>query len=131
MTLIIVVAAVIVNPDKKILIAKRKKGKFLENLWEFPGGKVEKDENEENCLRREMLEEFGIDVQIIKYLTNSKYKYDKFEINLKAYLTHHKSGIFKLRDHSEIKWIKIADYKNYNFAPADIPINKYLIKYGY
>ena len=131
MNLINVVAAVIVNSGGKILIAKRKEGKSLENLWEFPGGKVEKDEDEESCLKREMLEEFGIDVQVIKYLTNSKYKYDKFEINLKTYLTHHKSGNFILREHSEIKWIKISDHRNYNFAPADIPINSYLIKNGY
>jgi len=131
MNLLIVVAAVILNLDGKILIAKRKKGKLLENLWEFPGGKVEAYENEENCLKREMLEEFGIDVRIIKYLTNSIYKYDKFEINLKAYLTHHNSGDFILREHSEIKWIKISDYKNYNFVPADIPINNYLIEHGY
>ena len=72
MNLINVVAAVIVNSGGKILIAKRKEGKSLENLWEFPGGKVEKDEDEESCLKREMLEEFGIDVQVIKYLTNSK-----------------------------------------------------------
>lgn len=131
MNLIIVVAAVILNLDGKILIAKRKNKKSLENLWEFPGGKVEKDEDEENCLKREMFEEFGVDVRVIKYLTNSIYKYTKFEINLKAYLTQHKSGDFILRDHSEIKWIKISEYKNYNFAPADIPINNYLIKHGY
>lgn len=129
--MIVVIAAVIIGNDGKILIAKRKIGKSQENLWEFPGGKLENNEDEEKCLLREMQEEFGIDVEIVKYLTNSKYNYDKFKINLKAYLVKFKSGSFKLREHSEIKWINISDHKNYDFAPADVPINKYLEKIGY
>ena len=78
-----------------------------------------------------MYEEFGVEINISKYLTTSKYSYDNFTINLKAYLAEYRNGNFQLREHSEIRWIKISDYSNYMFAPADIPINKYLMQNGY
>ena len=131
MKIVDVVAAVIFDNEGKILIAKRKKGKTLENYWEFPGGKVENNESETDCLKREMYEEFGVEINISKYLTTSKHNYENFTINLKAYLAEYRNGNFQLREHSEIRWIKISDYSNYMFAPADIPINKYLIQNGY
>ena len=131
MKIVDVVAAVIFDNEGKILIAKRKKGKTLENYWEFPGGKVENNESETDCLKREMDEEFGVEINISKYLTTSKHSYDNFTINLKAYLAEYRKGNFQLREHSEIRWIKISDCSNYMFAPADIPINKYLIQNGY
>ena len=124
-----VVAAVIRQKDK-ILIARRKIGKHLELKWEYPGGKLENDEKEIAALKRELKEEFSIDASIGKYLTDSFYEYDDININLKAYLVESFSGNFQLIDHDKIEWIKIEDIKKYDFAPADIPINNYLIKNG-
>ena len=124
-----VVAAVIKQKDK-ILIARRKTGKHLELKWEYPGGKIENDEKEVVALKRELKEEFSIDASIGKYLTDSFYEYSDIKINLKAYLVESFSGNFQLIDHDKIEWIKIEDIKKYDFAPADIPINNYLIKNG-
>ena len=124
-----VVAAVIKQKDK-ILIARRKKGKHLELKWEYPGGKLEKYEDEIAALKRELKEEFSIDTEISKYLTESFYEYENININLRAYLVENFSGNFNLKDHDKIDWIKIEDIKKYDFAPADIPINNYLIKHG-
>ena len=124
-----VVAAVIKQKDK-ILIERRKKGKHLELKWEYPGGKLEKYENEIAALKRELKEEFSIDTEISKYLTESFYEYENININLRAYLVENFSGNFNLKDHDKIDWIKIEDIEKYDFAPADIPINNYLIKHG-
>jgi len=124
-----VVAAVIKQKDK-ILIARRKKGKHLELKWEYPGGKLEKYEDEIAALKRELKEEFSIDTEISKYLTESFYEYENININLRAYLVENFSGNFNLKDHDKIDWIKIEDIEKYDFAPADIPINNYLIKHG-
>ena len=121
-----VVAAVIKQKDK-ILIARRKKGKHLELKWEYPGGKLEKYEDEIAALKRELKEEFSIDTEISKYLTESFYEYENININLRAYLVENFSGNFNLKDHDKIDWIKIEDIEKYDFAPADIPINNYLI----
>lgn len=124
-----VVAAVIVK-ENKILIARRKEGKHLEFKWEYPGGKVDNDENEKESLKRELKEEFDISASIDDYITESFYEYDKAKINLKAYFVKNYSGTIKLTVHDKINWIKIDELNNYEFAPADIPINNYLIKNG-
>ena len=75
-----------------------------------------------------MLEEFNINTNIKSYITESFYDYKKFKINLRAYLVEHISGNFILNDHDQIAWISKDQFSNYLFAPADIPINEYLIK---
>ena len=124
-----VVAAVIVK-ENKFLIARRREGKHLEFRWEYPGGKVENNENEKESLKRELKEEFDISASIDDYITESFYQYDKTKINLKAYFVKNYTGAIKLTDHDKINWIKIDELNNYEFAPADIPINNYLIKNG-
>ena len=124
------VVAAVISQEDKILIARRKKGKHLELKWEYPGGKLENDEKEDDALKRELKEEFSIEASIGKYLTESFYEYDNININLKAYLVDSFSGDFKLADHDKIEWIKIEDIKKYDFAPADIPINDYLLENG-
>jgi 8-oxo-dGTP diphosphatase len=124
------VVAAVISQEDKILIARRKKGKHLELKWEYPGGKLENNEKEDDALKRELKEEFSIEASIGKYLTESFYEYDSININLKAYLVDSFSGDFKLADHDKIEWIKIEDTKKYDFAPADIPINDYLLENG-
>ena len=76
------VTAAILFKNHKILIAQRKATDKLPNKWEFPGGKVEKDENPKECLKREMKEEFGIDVSVGRSLGESVYHYDHISIRL-------------------------------------------------
>ena len=124
------VVAAIIKQEDKILIARRKKGKHLEFKWEYPGGKLENNEEENDALKRELKEEFSIEATIGRYLTESFYEYGSVNINLKAYLVESFSGDFRLIDHDKIEWIKIEEIKKYEFAPADIQINDYLIKNG-
>ena len=124
------VVAAIIHKDNKILIARRKQGTHLEFKWEYPGGKVEENEDEKDALKRELLEEFEISSEINKYITESFHEYDKNKINLRAYSVKHLSGNFKLNDHDRIEWITIEELTKYDFAPADVPINNYLIKNG-
>ena len=124
------VVAAIIHKDDKILIARRKQGTHLEFKWEYPGGKVEENEDEKDALKRELLEEFEISSEINKYITESFHEYDNNKINLRAYSVKHLSGDFKLNDHDRIEWITIEELTKYDFAPADVPINNYLIKNG-
>ena len=117
----VIVTAAIIKKDNKFLIAKRKEG-HLANKWEFPGGKLESNETPEDCLKRELHEEFGIETIIGKYLATSIYDYPHIKIKLMAYEVEYISGEFILNDHQEIKWVTKEDLSNYEFAPADIPI---------
>ena len=56
-----VVTAAVMETDGKILIAKRRRGDHLEHKWELPGGKLESNETPEECLKRELHEELGIE----------------------------------------------------------------------
>ena len=126
------VAATIIEYEGKLLAFQRCPSKFeyVSNKFEFPGGKVEENEDEKEALKRELLEEFEISSKIDKYITESFYEYDKNKINLRAYSVKHLSGDFKLNDHDRIEWITIEELAKYDFAPADVPINNYLIKNG-
>ena len=119
-----VTAAILVN-DEKILIAKRRSTGKLPNKWEFPGGKVEINETPEQCLQRELKEEFDIDVSIGEYLGSSIYHYDHISLELMAYRTFWDGGRFKLKDHDDVAWVSLEQIGEYDFAPADIPfVNK-------
>lgn len=124
------VVAGIIEKDGKILIARRSPDKDLGGLWEYAGGKIEENETDKQSLARELKEEFNIDVEVKNFLINNIHKYPKRTINLKAYKVRYISGEFKLSDHDEIAWVDISELDNYNFAPADIPINNYLKKNG-
>ena len=121
------VTAAILNKDGWLLIAQRKSTGKLPNKWEFPGGKVEPGETPENCLKREMQEEFNINVSVGNYLGESIYHYDHGSIKLLAYRTNWIDGKFTVRDHQAIEWVGIDDITDYDFAPADEPFVEKLV----
>ena len=116
------VTAAILIKDAKILIAKRKADDRQANKWEFPGGTVEQDESPEACLKREMQEEFGIEVTIAEYIGESIYPYSHGVIKLLAYRAHWASGKIVLKEHADCRWVSSKQLSEYDFAPADIPI---------
>jgi len=116
------VTAALLTIDGKILIARRQKGDVLEHLWEFPGGKIEPGETPEQCLAREMLEEFGVTVEVGEFFTASIYRYQHIAIELLAYKTMYIAGNFQLFVHAEIAWVRPAELLQYTFSAADIPI---------
>jgi 8-oxo-dGTP diphosphatase len=115
------VTAAILFKDGKILIAQRDKGDRLADKWEFPGGKVEVGETPEECLAREMFEEFRIIVSVSDFLGESIYHYDHGSIRLLAYRAIYESGEFSLETHADFAWVTVAQLEEYDFAPADLP----------
>ncbi len=124
----ITVTAAVLEKDGRILIARRKYGDRLADKWEFPGGKLEEGETPEVCLRRELQEEFGIDVVVGGFVGRNVHAYPDVEIDLLAYRATHLSGDFELYDHEEIRWVHPADLHRYDFSAADIPIVKLLLE---
>jgi len=124
----ITVTAAVLEKDGRVLIARRKRGDRLADKWEFPGGKIEEGETPEACLRRELQEEFGIDVAVGGFVGQSCHRYPHGEIELLAYRATHLSGDFQLHDHEEIHWVHPADLHRYDVSAADIPIVKLLLE---
>jgi 8-oxo-dGTP diphosphatase len=123
----IIVTAGIIEKDGLILIAQRKKGSNLEYKWEFPGGKLEKGETPEECLVRELFEEFGIVTRIKSFFCESKYDYSDISVNILAYNVEYIKGDFVLNSHEQIRWGHRYELYNFNFAEADRPLIKHLM----
>lgn len=117
------VVAAILEKEDKILIAKKREGKPLAGLWEFPGGKIEEGETPEESLVRELMEEMNIKVRVNEYVGESIYDYgDGKVISLKGFTAEIIEGDIKLTDHDEYKWVTLEEICNYRIAPADIPL---------
>lgn len=97
------VAAAIIEKNGKILIAQRKLGSSLGGKWEFPGGKLESEETPEQCLRRELKEELGIEAIIGPFFCASMFKYKHMSIKLLVYKAVHVSGEIVKYDHESIE----------------------------
>jgi mutator protein MutT len=122
MTKQIDVTAAIIVKDKKVFSARRKAGSHLAGFWEFPGGKLEAGETPEQCLARELHEEFQIVTRIGAYVGESIYDYGTKAVRLMAYQVDHLSGEFELIDHDEIRWLALDELDSVEWAPADIPL---------
>lgn len=125
----IIVVAALIEKEGKYLIAKRSTGD--ENVfgkWEFPGGKVEINETEENAIEREIKEEFEMNIKAIKFITNNTCEYPNKIVDLRLYECKYLSGNFKLHAHSEYAWIDLNEIFDYDLAKADIPLAKYLME---
>lgn len=121
--MITVVCAIIII-ESKILVAQRSPKMSLPLKWEFPGGKLEQNEDEISCIKREIKEELNIDIIIVKRLIPIVHKYSNFEINLIPYIAYYQSGYLKLNEHLDFKLLNINELKSLDWAEADIPILK-------
>lgn len=122
------VVAAILKKDNKILIARKKQGKSLAGYWEFPGGKIEKGETPEESLKRELMEEMNIKIEMLEYVGESIYDYgNNTVINLKGFLAEIIEGDITLIDHDKYLWVTVDEAKSYKLAPADIPLLEKLI----
>lgn len=115
-----VVAAIIKNAEGKILIAQRNLKKSQGGLWEFPGGKIEPNETKEQAIVREIKEELNMDILCDSYFDEKVYEYPDKTIRLIALNCSMISDSYEVLEHEQIKWIKVEEFNNYEFAPADI-----------
>ena len=81
-----VVTAALIRDDRKILIAKRGGGKKFGKQWEFPGGKLNRGETPEACLRREIREELNLEIQVDEHFCTVHHQYPEFKIELMGWV---------------------------------------------
>lgn len=123
-----VVAAIIENDKQEIFCALRSQAMSLPNMWEFPGGKVEQDEDIFGALQREIQEEFNCLIATDSVIfTETTHDYDSFTINLIAIKAKLIDQDPVLTEHAQYVWLQRENLLSLNWAPADIPIVEQLI----
>ena len=121
---VLVVAVAMVDPDGRVLMAKRPEGKKRAGLWEFPGGKVEEGETPETALVRELAEELGIDVthDCLAPLSFASHGYQAFHLLMPLYVCRKWSGSAISREGQNLKWVFPRELYDIDMPPADIPL---------
>lgn len=118
---------IIKNEKDEVLIALRPDDAMLGGLWEFPGGKQKKDEEIKNTVVRELKEELGVEVEIIKPLMELDHTYSHFKITLHAYLCKLVNGHPQPQSSRKIKWAPIGELGDFPFPKANRQLTKKLI----
>lgn len=121
---VIVVAAVLVDIDGRVLVAQRPEGKAMAGLWEFPGGKLEPGELPETALVRELREELGIDLteSCLAPLTFASHLYEDFHLLMPVYVARQWKGEPRGLDGQALKWVQPARLRDLPMPPADEPL---------
>jgi 8-oxo-dGTP diphosphatase len=122
--MILYVTCAIIENEGLVLVVQRSSSMSLPLKWEFPGGKIEKDETEEACIIREIKEELNLEIELSKRLSPSMFDYPNFSIELIPFLARQIGGQIMLNEHSDYKYLEKRELLNLDWAEADIPIVK-------
>jgi 8-oxo-dGTP diphosphatase len=112
------VVAAVVEDGQRYLVTRRQAGVHLAGLWEFPGGKVGEHESHDQALRREMLEELGVDVEVGPLVLSTSHAYPDRVVTLYFYRCRLLGPAAPLLG-QQMQWVTRAQLASMEFPPAD------------
>ena len=120
----VVVAAIIQNPQGQYLCCKRGDWKSAPSKWEFPGGKPEANESLEDALAREIREELGVEIRVLRQFDRST----TGEIDLVCFVCELVDEVpTSSTDHSELRWVPEEELSKLDWAESDLPALKRIL----
>lgn len=124
MRTVLVAAVVLVDPDGRVLLARRPEGKPMAGLWEFPGGKIDPGETPEAALIRELHEELGIDTwqSCLAPLTFASHGYADFHLLMPVFICRKWQGQARGREGQRLAWVRPTALRDYPMPEADLPL---------
>ena len=119
-----VVVGGLIYQNEKILICQRKEEGEHPLKWEFPGGKLKDNENNQEALKRELKEELSIEINEMIFFDEYLYEYKKLSKNLKLvfFQIFQFGGEIQNKVHQQLKWIEISKLGDYDFLEGDLKI---------
>ena len=121
-----VVAAVIYDDARRVLVTQRPVGKALAGQWEFPGGKTEAGESDAQALRRELREELGVQVSAARPLLELAHEYSERHVELSVWMVEEFSGVPAGLEGQQLQWAQPTALRSLPLLRADLPIVEWL-----
>ena len=127
------VSCALIIQDEKVLIAQNGPASDHPFQWEFPGGKIRKDEPPANSIMREIREELEWDIEVIHEMVPVEFDYEIKKVRLFPFICLKAGGKLSLNDHLGIKWVGFAELLVSNLSAADKnlvrhPVNREILK---
>lgn len=116
------VAAAIIHKNDKILICQRPENKAQGLLWEFPGGKVESGETNEQAVIRECREELGVTLKVDSFFMDLTHEYPDRTVHISVYNCSLTDGEPVMLEHNDMRWVTASQCAGFEFCPADVGI---------
>ncbi len=113
------VVAALVERDGRYLITQRRETAVLPLLWDFPGGRVEEGETDEEALAREVMERLGVSVDVGQLISFVNHPYEKYAVDLYLYECTLKSDRLSCRAVKDYAWVTSEELERYPFTPVD------------
>ena len=113
--------AVIMDGDR-VLVTRRSEHMPHPLKWEFPGGKLKPGETPEGCLIREIREELGVEISVIKLLPSVRYRYSDSLIKLIPFVCTIREGNIELKEHLDYYWVPRSQLESLDWLEADIEV---------
>jgi A/G-specific adenine glycosylase len=113
------VTAAVIRHNGQILIAQRPLDGMLGGLWEFPGGKREAGETLAECLRREIKEELGVEIEVGRPVATIKHSYTHFKITLHAFYCRLRQGSPRALGVADWRWVTLKEIDTFPFPRTD------------
>jgi len=116
------VAAGLIVSEGRYLITRRKAGVLLGGFWEFPGGKREPGESLEDCLRREVREELGVEITAPTLFRVVRHDYPEKSVELHFFRCAILDGQARPLGCEDLRWVAPEDLASVELPPADRPL---------
>lgn len=117
-----IAVAVIVSAKQEVLLAMRQAHQHQGGLWEFPGGKVEKNESVYDALLREINEEVGITITSAHELVKISHDYGDKAFIFDVWLVNAYNGKPVGLEGQQLRWCAITELKEDDFPAANVAI---------